>query len=142
MGFCNFHKEECDDEKIIKIIELKQGKIKEIEICEDCIAKYLETETKNILEEIPESIEELVNLFLESKKTQNKYKNEERCKVCGTLKEHHLCPNCIKKIDHKELSPKEKKIKTLKEKMATAISEENYEAAAVLKKELERIMSD
>lgn len=137
MGFCNFHKEECDDEKIIKIIELKQGKIKEIEICEDCIAKYLETETKNVLEEIPESIEELVNLFLESKK--NKSDNSEKCKVCGTLKEHHLCPNCIKKIENKELSPKEKKIKILKEKMAAAISEENYEAAAVLKKELERI---
>jgi len=81
---CPLNKKDCNKEKIINIIELKKGKIKETNICENCLDSYLENQTSSQLP--PEAFSE--NL-------------------------------------------------TLKEKMNAAIEAEDYETAALIKKQIE-----
>ena len=90
MEFCPLNNENCEKEKIINIIQLKKGKIKEINICNDCICDYEENKIES-LKNLVETIEE---------------------------------------------SPKHK-LFNLKNKMAAAIENENYEAAAIIKKKIE-----
>jgi protein-arginine kinase activator protein McsA len=119
MEFCPFHKKDCNELEMITIIELKKGKIKQTKICQECASKYLES--VNIMESIPESIKDLMDLFLENK---------------GLIDD---CPKCLEEnFDDKAITA-EQKIKILESKMAAAIKIEDYEAAAMLKKQIKII---
>jgi protein-arginine kinase activator protein McsA len=64
MEFCPLNNKNCEKEKIINIIQLKKGKIKEINVCNDCVCDYAENNLlddigplKNLVETIEESPE-------------------------------------------------------------------------------------
>lgn len=113
MDFCPFHKKKCEEIKMITIIELKKGKIKEIKICEDCACNYFKE--INSLNELPDDPKEVLNLIL----------SKEECIECNI-------------INGKELT-KEQKMVILEKKIAAAVEEEDYETAAIIKKQIEEI---
>ena len=113
MDFCPFHKKNCEEIKMITIIELKKGKIKEIKICEDCAQSYIK-ET-NSLSDLPDDPKELLKLIL----------LKEECIECNI-------------INGKELT-KEQKIMILENKIAAAVEKEDYETAAIIKKQIGEI---
>lgn len=129
MGFCNLHKKEIDDEKMIKIIEIKNGKIQQTSICQECMKKHLEKENINLIENIPENINEIIEFFMERKEKIKKDK----------------CLDCKKNDSEEYVEPKNKsvkeKIKELEKKMADAVAIEDYETAAIIKKQLDKIKS-
>lgn len=125
MKFCELHKEQCEDDKIVNIIEFKKGKIKETNICLDCLCKYIDS--PEIFEKDINDIKSLI------------YKNE--CPKCGMsekeLKTSKLiCENCL---SYFKIIKKEDKLNLFENKIAAAIETENYESAAIFKKEIERI---
>jgi protein-arginine kinase activator protein McsA len=60
MEFCPLDDKNCGKEKIINIIQLKKGKIKEINVCADCVCEYAEKLLDNIepLKNLIETTEE------------------------------------------------------------------------------------
>lgn len=121
MEFCSFHNEDCEEAEMITIIELKKGKIKQTKICQNCMSEYIGT--VSLVDSIPESMEELIHLFLEEK-----IPTEE-------------CTNCIEtNTNEKDASQEQKiKIKILQNKLAAAIKVEDYEAAALIKEKINNI---
>jgi protein-arginine kinase activator protein McsA len=119
MDFCPFHKENCKEVEMITIIELKKGKIKQTKICQNCISSYLGT--VSLVDSIPESIEEIVSLFLEDRSPVEE------------------CASCTEMNTNEEYLSQEQKIKILQNKLAAAIKVEDYETAAVIKKQINTI---
>lgn len=122
MTYCFLHKEECEDEKMIKIIEIKKGKIKQTNVCQNCIKKYIEQSNEYVLESVPDDVNNLINFLIENKEQIK----EKQCSDC-------------KKEDSNDFV--ENKIEKLKVKMAAAVAIEDYETAAIIKKEIEKIMN-
>lgn len=127
MKFCSLHKEEVDEEKMIKIIEIKNGKIQQTSVCQDCMKKHLEKENIELIENIPENVNEIIEFFMEKKEEVKKDK----------------CLNCKKNDSEEPLEQKNKsikeKIKELEKKMADAVVIEDYETAAIIKKQIDKI---
>lgn len=130
MTYCFLHKEECEDEKMIKIIEIKKGKIKQTNVCQNCIKKYIEQSNEYVLESVPDDVNDLINFLIENKEQIK----EKQCSDCK--KENYDNFNCCKKDNSLE-----NKIEKLKVKMAAAVAIEDYETAAIIKKEIEKIMN-
>ena len=104
---------------MVTIIELKKGKIIQTKICQECFSKRVE-ETQ-LLGGLPDDPAALLDLFLKDKSY------DEDCAECAMLN-----------LDEGEVS-KDQKIKALESKMAAAVRVEDYEAAALIKKEIEKI---
>lgn len=127
MEFCNFHKGYC--KKIVNIIEFKKGKIKELNLCMDCLCNYLNIDEPSLINE--KDISEIKNLV-------------DECYKCGLNKKDLysnklLCPYCY---NHFSINKKEDKISLIKSKIKYAVEIEDYENALILKKELENILKD
>jgi protein-arginine kinase activator protein McsA len=123
MEFCDLHKNKCDN--VIHIIEFKNNKIKESNICLDCLCNFLNL---NYFDLNNLKIKELKNLT-------------NRCPDCDLNKKDLyssklLCNTCY---EYFKVTKKEDKINLIKNKMAAAIEVEDYETAAIFKKEIERI---
>lgn len=126
MKYCNLHKDYC--EKIINLIQFKKGKIIELNVCMDCLCQYLDTEIFDLCSIDISKIEEIEPFI-----TKN------NCPQCGLNKKDlygskPLCLNC-----YLHFNLKENKAILIKNKMAVAIKIEDYESAAILKKELENL---
>lgn len=128
MNFCDLHKEYCDN--IVNIIEFKKGKIKELNICLNCLIDNLNIDEASKID----------------KKQLNKIKsliNNSDCPKCALNKKDIytnklLCPYCY---EHFKINKKEDKISLFETKIAAAVELEDYETAAILKKEIEKIKS-
>lgn len=126
MNFCDLHKENC--ENIVNIIEFKKGKIKELNVCLDCLINYLDINQPSEINQ--KQLSELKHLIANS-----------RCSKCNLNKKDLytnklLCPYCYENFN---ITKKEDKIFLIKTKMKAAIEVEDYETASILKKELEMI---
>ena len=103
---------------MITIIELKKGKIKQTKICEDCASKHIQS--LSIMTDLPEEPKDILDLFLN-------YESDQECSSCLTLN-----------VEEDKMSP-EQRIKILESKMAAAVKVEDYESAAMIKKQIEKI---
>lgn len=121
MEFCAFHQDNCDDEKMITIIELKRGKITQTKICQECFSKRVVFE--QLANEVPQGPDELLDVLLRDKS----YDQD--------------CVRCIMLNNEENKMSSEQKIKILESKIAVAVKVEDYETAAAIKKEIDRIKS-
>lgn len=121
MDFCPFHNQSCEESKMITIIELKNGKIIQTKICEDCISKHMKEQS--ILSELPDDPKDILGVFMKVRRD----KGELECPTCLTLN-----------VEESKMSL-EQRIKVLEGKMAAAVKVEDYETAAKVKKEIEQI---
>jgi protein-arginine kinase activator protein McsA len=119
MDFCPFHGQDCEESKMITIVELKKGSIKQTKICEECVAKHLQE--VSIMSGLPEDPKDILDLFINHKEDFTE------CTKCITLN-----------ADEEKMSP-EQRISILKNKMAAAIEVEDYETAAKIKQEIEKL---
>jgi protein-arginine kinase activator protein McsA len=125
MGYCDLHKKQC--ENIVNIIQFKNGKIVELNACVDCLCDYLGSYDFDILNVDHKKIESLV------------YKNQcPKCKLDekDLRGKSLLCSYCC---SYFKIIKKEDKINLMKDKIAAAIKVEDYESAAIFKKEIENI---
>lgn len=116
MDFCPFHKEKCEPEKMVHIIQLKKSKIQEVVVCQDCIFKHFNFEI-NLPDSLPEEIDNVISFFLDFDKESEQ-------------------------INEEIETSKEQKIKKLQNKMAAAVKIEDYETAAQIKKQIEKVNND
>lgn len=121
MEFCPFHKKDCEDIEMITIIELKKGKIKQIKVCQNCVSKYLGV--VSLVDHVPEDMNDIIEMFLCNKELIDE------------------CPNCLEINSENNPLTNEQKVKILENKMAAAVRVEDYEAAAMIKKQIEIIKS-
>lgn len=121
MEFCPFHKKDCEDIEMITIIELKKGKIKQTKICQNCVSKHLGI--VNLVDYVPEDVESILEMFLSNKESIDE------------------CPNCLELNSENSPITNEQKVRILESKMAAAVKTEDYETAAMIKKQIEVIKS-
>jgi protein arginine kinase activator len=161
MDICPITNQPCNHPKVLHITDIDKGKITELNICPACSFKQEEPLPKKL------GLLELLS-FLFSGVPPRPAPLEPKCFACGTTPTDIAktgkfgCPECyvfyhnsignvVAKcqngaLAHEGKRPKgdatnvvKDKIKNLEQKMANAISAENYEVAGVLKQKIQEL---